>query len=202
MSERLPLARLGERTPFRADRRFAAVEEEGEPQPQPLQEATFPDSEQGDPLADAYAQGYADGAGDVRVETLATAAADAQAGGTLQLAFIRLDRALEEQLRDRLRATVTALCEAALAPLALDVDLLERRVAAAAAMLARADDARVIRLHPDDIKLLTSRMRVDWEVLADPSLERGAIRVEGTSGGVEDGPATWRKAIAEALARC
>jgi len=45
-------------------------------------------------------------------------------------------------------------------------------------------------------------MRVDWEVLADPSLERGAIRVEGTSGGVEDGPATWRKAIAEALARC
>ena len=202
MSERLPLARLGERTPFRADRRFAAVEEEGEPQPQPLQEATFPDSEQGDPLADAYAQGYADGAGDVRVETLATAAADAQAGGTLQLAFIRLDRALEEQLRDRLRATVAALCEAALAPLALDVDLLERRVAAAAAMLARADDARVIRLHPDDIKLLTSRMRADWEVLADPSLERGAIRVEGTSGGVEDGPATWRKAIAEALARC
>jgi len=202
MSERLPLARLGERTPFRADRRFAAVEEEGEPQPQPLQEATFPDSEQGDPLADAYAQGYADGAGDVRVETLAAAAADAQAGGTLQLAFIRLDRALEEQLRDRLRATVAALCEAALAPLALDVDLLERRVAAAAAMLARADDARVIRLHPDDIKLLTSRMRADWEVLADPSLERGAIRVEGASGGVEDGPATWRKAIAEALARC
>jgi flagellar assembly protein FliH len=202
MSERLPLARLGERTPFRADRRFAAAEEETEPQPQPLQEATFPDPQQGDPLADAYAQGYADGAGDVRVETLATAAADAQAGGTLQLAFARLDRALEEQLRDRLRATVAALCEAALAPLALDVDLLERRVAAAAAMLARADDARVIRLHPDDIKLLTSRMRVDWEVLADPSLERGAIRVEGTSGGVEDGPATWRKAIAEALARC
>jgi flagellar assembly protein FliH len=33
-------------------------------------------------------------------------------------------------------------------------------------------------------------------------LERGALRVEAANGGVEDGPAQWRQAIAEALALC
>jgi flagellar assembly protein FliH len=30
-------------------------------------------------------------------------------------------------------------------------------------------------------------------------LERGALRVETTGGGVEDGPAQWRAALNEAL---
>ena len=109
---------------------------------------------------------------------------------------------LNKDLRQRLIATVSALCEAALAPLAIDPDTLADRAARAAAMLARADDERVLRLHPDDIKLVGKRLPEGLDVLPDPALERGALRVETQNGGVEDGPAHWRAAIAEALASC
>ena len=69
-------------------------------------------------------------------------------------------------------------------------------------MLARADDERLIRLHPDDIALLSPRFAADWQVAPDPALERGALRVETPNGGVEDGPDLWRRAIAEALHQC
>jgi len=155
-----------------------------------------------DPIADAYVQGYTQGLDDAAVQHAAAAQADAEAGEGLALSFARLDQAMEEQLRERLRATVMALCEATLAPLTVDPDMLIRRVTAAASMLARVDDNRVIRLHPEDIKLLAPRFSADWDVQPDHALERGAIRVEGVNGGVEDGPATWRQAIAEALHAC
>ena len=72
----------------------------------------------------------------------------------------------------------------------------------AAAMLARADDDRVLRLHPEDIRLIGKRLPEGLEVVPDPALERGALRVETASGGVEDGPSHWRRAIAEALSQC
>ena len=104
--------------------------------------------------------------------------------------------------RLRLRDTVAALCEQAIAPFALDEEALLRRIDKAVAMLARADDDRVIRLHPEDIALLSPRLPQEWHVLPDAALERGALRVECATGGVEDGPAGWRRAIAEALHQC
>jgi flagellar assembly protein FliH len=47
-----------------------------------------------------------------------------------------------------------------------------------------------------------SRLPPALEVLPDPALERGALRIETQAGGVEDGPAHWHRAIAEALAQC
>jgi flagellar assembly protein FliH len=155
-----------------------------------------------DPVSDAFMKGYAQGLEVAREEAMAAAAAQSSAASKLALSLARLDDALEEQLRQRLRDTVVALCEAAIAPLAVDEDMLLRRVATAAAMLARADDDRVIRVHPQDLELLASRFQADWDVQADATLERGAIRVEGANGGVEDGPGTWRRAIAEALHQC
>ena len=104
--------------------------------------------------------------------------------------------------RHPLRDTVAALCEAAIAPLALDEDALARRIVTAVSMLARADDERVIRLHPDDLDLVSQRLSAEWQVEPDPTLERGAVRVETATGGVEDGPGQWRRAIAEALHQC
>jgi flagellar assembly protein FliH len=147
-------------------------------------------------------KGYAQGLETARDEAAAAAVADAAARDKLTLSFARLDDALEEQLRERLRDTVAALCEASIAPLALEPDMLMRRVATAASMLARADDGRMIRMHPQDLQLIAPRLLAEWDIQADPSLDRGAIRVEGASGGVEDGPATWRRAIAEALHQC
>ena len=44
--------------------------------------------------------------------------------------------------------------------------------------------------------------RADWQVVPDPALARGALRVEAANGGVEDGPAQWRAAITEAFEQC
>jgi flagellar assembly protein FliH len=183
---------------FRANSRYG--DELAVPEPEPVFAA--PVAPASDPIADAYLQGYAQGVDDASAQAAAAVQADAEAGEGLALAFTRLDQALEEQLRQRLRDTVMALCEAALAPLAIDEEMLVYRVTTAASMLARADDSRVIRINPEDIKLLAPRFLADWEVQADATLERGAIRVEGVNGGVEDGPSTWRRAIAEALHAC
>jgi len=193
---RLPLAALAHRRGFVADARFSGIAVEDLPAIDAAPEPAF------DPIAEALTQGYAAGAEATRAEFAARHAADETARERLALAFTRIDAALEEELRLRLRDTVVALCEAVVAPLSLDVELLARRVATAAAMLARADDERVIRLHPDDLALVAPRLAAEWTVQDDPTLERGTVRVEGAAGGVEDGPATWRRAIAEALHAC
>lgn len=155
-----------------------------------------------DPLALAYARGHDAG----RSEALAEAGLAAQdADATRErfaFSFARLDGALAEALRQRLHETVVALCEETLRPLALDPAALALRIERAVAMFARADDERVIRLHPDDHAVVASLLPGDWAFAADPALARGALRVETQSGGVEDGPEQWRTAIIEALRLC
>ena len=109
---------------------------------------------------------------------------------------------LAETLRQRLQDTVLALCEQTLVPYALDAKILAQRVERAVAMFSRAEDERVIRLHPDDLALVSEQLAADWTVTPDPALERGALRIESQSGGVEDGPAQWRRALTEAFHAC
>lgn len=186
---------------FLPDVRFgnpaAAGGEAEHPEAEP--ETALPEVEEPDPVALAYTQGFAAGHEQASAEAKAQAEAEAAAREALSLAIVRLNAELEEELRLRLRDTVAALCEAALAPLALDEDALLHRIEKAVSMLARADDERVIRLNPQDIALLSDRLRAEWDVQGDPALERGSIRVESNNGGVEDGPDTWRRVIAEAL---
>lgn len=175
---------------FQPDARFATSEAPAPSIP--------PDDPAERELEAAYAQGYAD----AEAEAGRRVAENDAAREALALAFVRLDREIEEDLRTRLRDTVIALCEATLAPAAIDPEALSARVARAAALLARADDDRIIRLHPDDIVLIAPRLASEWHVIPDPALERGAVRVEASTGGIEDGPAQWRRALAEALAQC
>ena len=184
----VPWTELGRSAGFQSDPRFS-----------PLANRTPPP---GDPLAAAWQEGHAQGLAEARAEAEALAEAEAAARARIEISLGRLDGELAEALRQRLIDTVAALCEAALAPLALDRAALLRRVEAAAAMLQRAEDERVLRLHPDDLKLIAKDLPQGLEVLADPALERGALRIETSAGGVEDGPAHWRRAIAEALAQC
>lgn len=186
---RLPFDALGRTSTFRCDSRFAAAT----PAPQPTP------AEPEDPMAQAWAEGYAAGAAEARAEAEQQANADARAREALSLNFARLDRELAESLRQHLRDTVAALCEAALAPLALDEAALVRRIERALALFQRAEDERFIRLNPTDLAMISDRLATEWQVLPDPGLERGALRIETVSGGVEDGPAQWRQAIAEAL---
>ena len=178
---------MAKSTGFRTDARFA------------LAPMLPPHPEPQDPLALAWAEGFLAGAAEARAEAEQQTRTEAGARERLVLAFARLDAELAETLRQRLHDTVAALCQGALTPLALDEDALLRRIDRAAAMFARADDERVIRLHPDDLALISPRLGEDWQVMPDPALARGALRVETPTGGVEDGPAQWRLAIAEAM---
>lgn len=186
---------------FTPDRRFGGGEQEPVPEPK-VERPPVPEEEAPDPIAEAYTAGFSAGYEQALAETQARAAEDAAAFERLKLAFARLDTTLEEELRLRLRDTVAALCETAIAPLTIDKDALMRRITRAVSMMARADDERVIHLHPDDIKLLSADLLKDWKVQPEPKLERGTIRIESRDGGVEDGPATWRLAIAEAMHQC
>lgn len=188
---RLPLALLSERTGFRPDLRFAAEARPAVPEPEP-----------DDPVALAWDQGFAAGRAEAIEQARLAAERSADAQEALVLSLARLDAQQEDRLRLRLHATVEALCEATLAPYARDPEALVARIERAATMLARADDDRLLRLHPEDLQLIVDRLPAGLEVLADPALERGAVRLETASGGVEDGPAHWRRAIAEAIGQC
>jgi len=186
------------RTGFRADARFTAVEPPP-PATEPEPAAQTAPEPLPDPVAEAFALGYENGRAEAATAAQAATDADEAARRKLELSLVRLDKTLGEEMRLRLRDTVAALCEAAIMPLALDEEALLQRIDKALAMLARADDERTIRLHPEDIRMISDRMRSDWNVEPDPTLARGELRVESHNGGIEDGPASWRRAIAEAL---
>ena len=186
----LPLALLAADSTFAPDPRFVGS----------VIATTAPDRD--DLSKRAWDDGYAAGCAETQLAADAAAAAQAAARGKLELTLARLDTEQEELLRQRLFAAIEMLCEASLAPLQLDRGALTARVARAAAMLARADDERVLRLNPADIELVGDALPQDLELRADPALERGALRLETANGGVEDGPAHWRRAIAEAVFQC
>lgn len=187
---------------FRQDERFARTESlpparTPAPAPPPQEEP-----EADDPVSSAFAEGFALGAEQARAEILAVQTSDEAARQGLAIALGRMEADMAETLRQRLLDTVMALCEQTLVPYAHDADVLARRIERAAAMFARADDERVIRLHPEDLKLVVPGLGGDWTIVPDPTLSRGALRVETTSGGVEDGPAEWRRSLAEAFHAC
>lgn len=184
----LPWAALGQGSGFSSDPRFSL--------------ASPPPADAVDPVTDAWADGYAAGLAEAQAEAAALRTEEEEARSQIELTLARLEADQQEALHQRLVETVAALCNAALAPLAIDPELLAERAARAAAMLARADDQAVLRLHPDDLKLVAKRLPGDLAVEPDPALERGNLRLDGQAGGVEDGPAQWRRAIAEALGQC
>ena len=155
-----------------------------------------------DPLEQAFALGYTQGAQDTEQAASAAKADEDAARSRIELGLGRLDAQRIQEFEQRLRQTVLTLCDAVIGSIAVDPDALTARIGIAAAMLSRAADERIIRLHPEDLALVSACLPDDWHFEPDPALERGALRVEGAAGGVEDGPALWRAALEEALAQC
>jgi flagellar assembly protein FliH len=155
-----------------------------------------------DPVAEAYARGFADGVAQARDEALHAERERDAARARIELAFARFDEASGAALTERLRQTVHALCEEAVLPLALDAEGLVARIEAAVALLRRTQDERRVLINPDDFPLIQGRLPADLTVEPDASVERGALRIETADGGVEDGPTHWRRILAEAFREC
>lgn len=187
---RVAYASLGRRGSFALDSRYT----------KPMLEAAS--MVEPDAAEQAYRTGYEDGQAAMRAEAEAQLAAERAQRRAIELAFARFDEESARLLRDQITATVHTLCEEAVLPLALDTDGLARRIEAAAAMLQRKHDQRLVHIHPDDLELVRDHVAKDIGLIADPSVERGALRVETEDGGVEDGPAQWRRALAEIFDSC
>ena len=188
----LPLEIMAARGEFARDPRFSSLLA-----PAPVERTAEPD-----PVAEAYARGFSEGAALARDEALHAERERDAARGAIELAFARFDEASAAELSERLRQTVHALCEEAVLPLALDAEGLAARILAAVAMLRRTQDERRVLLNPDDLLLVEGRLPAGREVEADPGVERGGLRIETADGGIEDGPSQWRRILAEAFREC
>ncbi|MDJ0642336.1 MAG: FliH/SctL family protein [Erythrobacter sp.] len=148
---------------------------------------------------DAVARAYAEG------ETVGREAANAEAQveldrqRRLRLAFRTLDQAAMDSLAGELSATVIELCEQVLKTSAIDREGLLDRCNRAARRIGSAASQTSLHLHPDDLDLIGQEALADWKVQIDSAMPRGSLALEGPDGSVRDGPAEWRRAIAEAI---
>ena len=192
---RLPVTELRERRGFTRNIAYHAPTVPTEP-------ANSDGGGKVDPIDEAYARGYTEGRDAAMKDIAAQRAEEDAAREAITLSFAKFDAESGQALRERLQETVLALCEEALLPLTLDTEGLGRRVEAAAALLQRKTDERVIRLNPNDLPLVQPLVDPGLTLVADPSIEKGGLRIDTDDGGVEDGPAQWRLALAEAFASC
>ncbi|WP_374408685.1 FliH/SctL family protein [Pelagerythrobacter sp.] len=190
----LPLERLRGGGGFARDPRFSAhcAQPAAERSEQPAH----------DPVAEAYRRGLAEGRAEAEAQAARREAERDGQRAAIELAFARFDAGSAADLRERLRLTVLALCERTVMPLAIDAEGLAARIDLATAMLQRAQDERRVLLNPEDLALVEGRVPADVVLVADASIERGALRIETEDGGIEDGPAQWRRILEEAFREC
>lgn len=191
----LLISRLAEQSAFKADARFdlfsAPVDDEN----------TYESSER-DPAEIAFEHGFAEGKAAAEAEWLSIIAQREKEFAKLVGALEVLTRSDADALAERFHQTVLTLCESAVLPLAIDVEELARRCRSAAGMLRRECDEKIIKLHPDDAVLVAPILSPDLNVEADPTVERGGLRIDTDDGGVEDGPTMWRQRLLEAIGEC
>lgn len=173
---------------FTPDLRFGGEQESVEP-PVPVE----------DPLETAFSEGYERGFDAAKLEAEAAAREQDAARARIERAFDHLADTESQELEQRLRETILLLCENVLAPAAIDPDAIADRISRALGLLRRSGDERILRIHPEDLALVADRLAEGIHVEPDPSIGRGDIRVETVDGGLEDGPAHWRRVLSEAL---
>ena len=179
---------------FAPDRRFETRPSDAAPQTHEIM-AVQAEEEARRAVQEAFAAGFAQ----ARAEGEERLAAERAAHERLRLSVTRLDEKMRRALAERLAETVAALCETALAPLALDGEALQRRCEAAARLLGEAPERLELHLHPDDISSLDPAFAAAWRIVPRIDLERGTLQIEGAEAGAVDGPAEWRAALEAAL---
>ena len=134
--------------------------------------------------ADAFADGFEQGRRTVELEL----AAEREALARLAESLEALRPEPPAPLALVLAETVERLVRQIVGEVEIDPTTLLTRARAAAALVAEEVEPARLCLHPDDIPLL-GEANLPLPIAPDPSLDRGALRVESGAGWIEDGPA-------------
>jgi flagellar assembly protein FliH len=145
-------------------------------------------------LDDPFARGLAEG------QRLAEAAFVAERHQLL--ALLASAEALQdepsEELAQLIAETVERLVRQIVVTAPIDAEWLKAQAETAAAMVADADKARTLWVHPDDAALLADSPLM-LAVESDKAMMRGTIRLETSSGWIEHGRAVYLDELRAAL---
>ncbi len=145
-------------------------------------------------LDDPFARGLAEGQ---RVAEAAFVAERHQL-----LALLANSEALQdepsEELAQLIARTVERLVHQIVADAPIDAAWLQAQAATAAALVADADKARTLWVHPDDAALLAD-CPLTLALESDPAMMRGTVRIETSTGWIEHGRAVYLDELCVAL---
>lgn len=118
------------------------------------------------------------------------------------LALIAATEALQdepsEELAQLIAETVERLVRQIVATAPIDGEWLQAQAEIAAALVAEADKARTLWVHPLDAALLMD-CALKLPVEADPAMTRGTVRIETSAGWIEHGRAVYLNELRTAL---
>ncbi len=163
--------------------------------------AREPDAGHADPadpadldLDDPFARGLAEG------QRLAEAAYVAERHQLLALlaGAEALQDEPSEELAQLIARTVERLVHQIVANAPIDAEWLQAQAQTAAALVADADKARTLWVHPEDAALLVD-CPMPLAVESDPAMMRGTVRIETSTGWIEHGRAVYLDELRAAL---
>lgn len=145
-------------------------------------------------LDDPFARGLAEGQ---RVAEAAYVAERHQLLALLAGAEALQDEPSEE-LAQLIARTVERLVHQIVAEAPIDAEWLQAQAQTAAALVADADKARTLWVHPEDAALLAD-CAMPLAVASDPAMMRGTVRIETSTGWIEHGRAVYLDELHAAL---
>ena len=103
-----------------------------------------------------------------------------------------------EELAQLIAETVERLVRQIVATAPIDAEWLQAQAEAAAGMVADADKARTLWVHPEDAALLAD-CPLTMTLESDPAMVRGTVRIETSTGWIEHGRAVYLDELRAAL---
>lgn len=154
-----------------------------------------------DPLEAARTAGYEDGIAAATLASRAEVERDRALVDAIAAALKTGGAVDRDQLAQALRRTVLLLVSRMVGEIGVSAELLGKRVAAAADLLADASESAMLRVHPDDVTLLDGHLPPTIFAVGDAAVARGSFVMEAASTIVEDGPELWLEQLSAAIDR-
>ncbi len=167
----------------------------------PMDPAAAQDTPFVDPLKSAYSAGFEDGLAAAAAASAEIAERDRALLDGLAAAIGSGDRIDREQVAQRLRQTVLFLVTKLVGEVGIAPDLMAARIAAASELLADAGEPALLRVNPDDVRLLDGHLPNSVFAAGDATITRGTFVLESASTIIEDGPELWLEQLAQAIDR-